>query len=315
MNKFKTLLSLVLSLVLIAMCIVGCSGGNKDFPTKAITIIVPFGSGGGTDLAARVLAEAATEILGRPVTVSNVTGGSGTVGTTDVANATPDGYTLIYNASGPMVTQPHIIEDIAYSLDDFVGIVATHYEPSSIAVGKNSPYQTIGDLVAGGSVEFGNTGPGTIHQIMQSEFIAQSGVDGKFLPFQGGSALVTALLGGHVQTLATVPSEYMAYIETGDIRPLAVSSGERLSTLPDIPTLKESGYDIDMTLDFFLLAPKGVPDDVLKTLRDGFTKAAESEKMKNFLDTSNQIYSLRDGDTIMAKLKSDYDLFEKLIKE
>ena len=313
MKKMKKMLAVVVAAIL-ALSMIGCSG-SEQFPDGDITIVVPFGSGGGTDLLARILAESAQEHLeDATVIVSNVTGASGTVGTGEVANSEPDGYNLIFNASGPMVVQPHLMEDLQYTIDDFKSIVCVASEPSCIAVRADSPYQTLDDLLAAqDELLVGNTGTGTVHYLFQSKFFADTEVPYKLIAFEGGAKLVTGLLGGEVDVMSTVVSEMYQYVESGEIRILAVSSAERSELYPDIPTVKEYGFDIDMSLDFFLQAPAEVPEENLNILIDSFGKDAESDAVKEYLTNAHVTASVVKGAEYDAKLKESSDAYAAIV--
>ncbi|WP_434309531.1 tripartite tricarboxylate transporter substrate binding protein [Hominifimenecus sp. rT4P-3] len=313
--KMKRKVLAAAAVAVMALGLMGCSS-KGEFPSENINMIVPFGSGGGTDLLARVLGDAAKEELGQSVVVTNVTGASGTVGTAQAAEAEADGYNLIFNASGPMVLQPHMMDDLRYSLASFRAVAGIASEPTCLAVKADSPYQTIEDLAAAsGTVTAGHTGVGTLHHLFQVQFFEKAGLDYKLVGFEGGAKLVTGLLGGNVDVISTVVSEMYSYVDSGEIRILAVSSPERSPLYPDIPTLKEKGFDIEMSLDFFLMAPKDTPDDVMKVLEEKFGKAAQSDAVKKFLETGHIGADYRTGSEMTEKLKQDSEMFAKIIAE
>lgn len=150
------------------------------------------------------------------------------------------------------------MEGLTYTADSFDYLFNVASEPTCIAVKGDSPYQTLDDLIAAGqsgTISLGNTGVGTLHYLFQIELFRQAGVDYKQVAFEGGAKLVTGLLGGNVDAISTVVSEMYDYVESGEIRILAVSTAERSDLYPDIPTVKECGYDLAMSLDFFVVAP------------------------------------------------------------
>lgn len=313
--KMKKSVLAAVAVAVMALGLMGCSS-KGEFPSENVNMIVPFGSGGGTDLLARVLGDAAKDELGQSVVVTNVTGASGTVGTAQAAEAEADGYNLIFNASGPMVLQPHMMDDLRYSLDSFRAVAGIASEPTCLAVKADSPYQTVEDLAAAGTtVTAGHTGVGTLHHLFQVQFFEEAGLDYKLVGFEGGAKLVTGLLGGNVDVISTVVSEMYSYVDSGEIRILAVSSPERSPLYPDIPTLKEKGFDIEMSLDFFLMAPKETPDEVMKVLEEAFGKAAQSDAVKQFLETGHIGADYRTGSEMTEKLKQDSEMFAKIITD
>jgi len=314
MRKLKKTAVILLS-GLLAFILTACSSGTDEFPSKNLDVVVPFGSGGATDLLARVLGDAAKDDLGQAVIVTNVAGASGTVGAAQVAEEDADGYHLLFCTSAPIILQTQIMDGIRYNLDSFKAIANIASEPTCLAVRADSPYQTIEDLVAAtATVTAGHTGVGTLHHLFQVKFFEEAGIDYKQIGFEGGAKLVTGLLGGNVDVISTVVSEMSSYVESGEIRILAVSTSERSDLYPDIPTLKEAGFDIAMSLDFFLLAPKDTPDEVVKVLEEKFLKAADSDAVKQYLDTGRIAASKMTGSELMEKLKADQEMFAEVIQ-
>ncbi len=301
-----------------AVTIMGAVSAHAEFPDQPITMIVPYGAGGGTDLTGRVLAREAEEYLDQPIAVINRAGASGTIGATEAANAKPDGYTLFFAPSDPMVTKPHQI-DVPYSLDDFRGIVGVSYAPSSIAVNTDSPWETLEDLLAekdtGRVIDRGHSGAGGIHHTLLEIFFQETGLQFRDVPFSGGADAITALRGGHVDLIGGTPGAMVPSIEAGEIRILALSAPERIDLFPDTPTFKDMGYDIVATVEWFLLAPKDTPDEIVELLEDVFTKAANSDEFQEFSDSRKQQKYVRTGDEIMDKLNGDFAFFGEIIKE
>lgn len=303
--------------VMLSLALAGSFAAPKDqWPRQTITMVVPFGAGGSTDLLARMLAKAAQGELGVPVIISNVVGGSGTVGTTQVAQAAPDGYTIEFVASGPLLTQPWLLPDLKYSLSDFQGIVGVSSDTSCIVVPASSKYKTIVDLINEKSkVIGGNTGAGTLHHLLQVAFFNKTGTPNTLVPFQGGAALNSAILGNQVNFGTSTPAEYIQSHKSGEVHILAVASSKRLAKLPDVPTFKESGLDIDLSLEFFLIAPAGLPKEVAAALEMAFMKAAKTKEVVDFVNTIGQDLNIRGGDELMKKLESDYKIFGELMTQ
>ena len=300
-----------------AITLTGVTSAQASFPDKPISIIVPYNPGGGTDTTGRFLANEAEKYLSQPVTVVNRAGASGTVGTAEAAGAKPDGYTLYFSASDALVTTPHSLK-VPYSVDNFRGIVGVSFAPSSIAVRTDSPWKTIEDLLAEKDsdkiINRGHSGAGGLHHTLLKSLFSQTGIKFRDIPFQGGGKTIAALRGGHVELIGGTPGAMVASIEAGEVRVLALSSPERLDTFPDIPTLKEKGLDIVATVEWYLLAPKDTPDDIVAILEEAFMKAASSDEFKAFTVTRKQVSLVRSGADIMTKLKSDSEIFGKIIK-
>ena len=289
-----------------------------DFPDKPITVIVPYGAGGGTDTTGRFLVNEAEKHFSVPVTVINRSGASGTVGTAEAAGAKPDGYTLYFGASDALVTTPHSLK-VPYSVDSFRGIVGVSYAPSSIAVRTDSPWKTLDDLLAEKGtdtvIDRGHSGAGGVHHTLLKSLFLETGIKFRDIPFQGGSKTIAALRGGHVDLIGGTPGAMVSSVEAGETRVLALSSPERLDAFPGVPTFKEKGLDIVATVEWYLLAPKDTPDDVVAVLEEAFMKAASSDEFKAFTVTRKQESMVRNGEDIMAKLKADSEFFGKIIKK
>ena len=254
----------MLALVAVAATVaaIGTASAQAEFPSKPITVIVPYGAGGGTDTTGRFLANAAEQYFSQPIAVINRSGASGTVGTAEAAAAAPDGYTLYFGASDALVTTPHSLK-VPYSVDDFRGIVGVSYAPSSIAVRTDSPWETLDDLLAEQGtdtvIDRGHSGAGGVHHTLLKSLFLETGIKFRDIPFQGGAKTIAALRGGHVDLIGGTPGAMVASIEAGETRILALSSPDRLDAFPGVPTFKEKGLDIVATVEWYLLAPKDTP--------------------------------------------------------
>lgn len=294
----------------------GSASRAADFPSKPIKIIVPYNAGGGTDLTGRFLVKEAEAHLNQPLAVINRSGASGTVGTAEAAGAKADGYTLYFGASDALVTTPHSLK-VPYTVDSFRGIVGVSYAPSSIAVRTDSPWETLEDLLAEKDtdtvVDRGHSGAGGVHHTLLKTLFQETGVKFRDVPFQGGSKTIAALRGGHVDLIGGTPGAMVASVDAGETRILALSAPERLEMFPDTPTFKEKGLDIIATVEWYLLAPKDTPDEVVAILEEAFTKAANSDGFKEFVVSRKQESLVRSGEDIMTKLKGDSEFFGKII--
>lgn len=310
---------LAMAVIAVASAVFSSSAAvAADFPDKPITVIVPYGAGGGTDTTGRFLVNEAEKHFSVPVTVINRSGASGTVGTAEAAGAKPDGYTLYFGASDALVTTPHSLK-VPYSVDSFRGIVGVSYAPSSIAVRTDSPWETLDDFLAEKGtdtvVDRGHSGAGGVHHTLLKSLFLETGIKFRDIPFQGGSKTIAALRGGHVDLIGGTPGAMVSSVEAGETRVLALSSPERLDAFPGVPTFKEKGLDIVATVEWYLLAPKDTPDDVVAILEEAFMKAASSDEFKAFTVTRKQESLVRNGEDIMTKLKADSEFFGKIIKK
>jgi tripartite-type tricarboxylate transporter receptor subunit TctC len=244
------------------------------YPEKPVTIVVAWGAGGATDILTRALQPAWSKNLGAELIIKNVTGAAGTIGTAEVAAAKADGYTIIVTPAGPMTTQPHM-RKLPYSVDSFAPIGRVSINPQVMMVAKESPYKSAKDLFdaikkSPGKILAGSTGAGTLPHI---GIIAmnQSGLDVKHLPFQGSVNVMKALLGNSVQVF----SDQSQLVPSFEVRPIATWSGSRLPEYPDVPTMKELGFDYDIYNWVGAYAPANTPPHVLTKLSDSLEKTVK----------------------------------------
>ncbi|GAE94480.1 tricarboxylate transport protein TctC [Gracilibacillus boraciitolerans JCM 21714] len=316
----KKLIVLLMVMVSFSSLLFGCTekaSSDKAYPDRPVRVIVSYGTGGSNDLTSRVLMEEVGKILGQPFNVENIAGASGTVGSTVASTAEPDGYTIFFAPTDPIAVQPNLI-DVEYSLDDFKGVAGVSYDASVLAVRADSPWETLDDLLKEENtdtvIDRGHSGVGGVAQIFLELFFGQTNIKTNDVPFDGGAAAITALLGGHVDVVGGTAGAMMPYIESGELRILAAASDERLDNLPDVPTFKEKGYDVSVGVEFFVLAPNEVPDDIVKTLETAVMEAAASEEFKAFVDERGQQLIIRNGGEIMEKNKKDFEMFNELLQ-
>ena len=252
-----------------------------QFPEKEITIIVNYGAGGATDLSTRTLARAAEEHLGVPLNVVNRSGGAGTIGPTVLANSPNDGYVIGVTSFSPMAIQP-ALREVPYTLDDFDVLGATGRYRYGLAVRADSEFQTLDDLIKAAQadkVTFSSAGPPNImalHQLGQ-----ETGGDFQWIPYQGGNAAVVALLSNEVDATSQNPTDIVKHVESGELRMLASLSPVRWSELPDVPTLMELGYDIQIDSWAGLSAPAGVDPERLAILENALSQAMNDPEVQS----------------------------------
>ncbi len=251
-------------------------GAQAQYPTKPITMIVPFPPGGVADIVGRPLAASMEKTLGQPVIVLNRPGAGGAVGMTAAARADPDGYTIlmalssisIFPVSDPLQNKP-----APYQISDFVPIALVTADPTVLVVSAASPYKTVADFVAGakanpGKINFSSSGIfGTLHVAMEM-FAGAAGIQLFHVPYQGGGPAVRALLSGEVQALASGPAAAVGQIQAGKMRALAGWGAKRLELMPELPTFKELGYkDVEFYIWSGVVAPAATPAEAQHKLR------------------------------------------------
>jgi len=259
-----------------------------DYPNHPVTMVVPFPPGGVADITGRPAAEAMGRFLKQTVVVENKAGAGGGVGMAYVAKAKPDGYTvLLALASISVIPEADKIlgRDPMYAYDQLIPVARFTADPTVLAVRGDGPYKSVKDLVDAAqkspkTIPYGSSGNyGTMHVPM--EMLSQSaGVKMLHVPFTGAGPAIVALLGGQVEALSTGPSTVIGHAKAGKVRILATWGDARHPALPDVPTLKELGYDVEFSLWVGLFAPKGTPAAATDRIRAETKKVVATEQFK-----------------------------------
>ncbi len=277
MKKVWSLLVVVLcSVVVIAGC--SSSGGKGAYPNKSVEFIIPFNAGGSSDLMVRAMEKQFTDVFGKSLTITNTGGAGGILGWNDLGDKTADGYT-IGSANTSMLLQP-LYGGTKYDyIEAFEPIALAATIPIVIAVQASSPFETIEDLIEHakanpGTLTYAHAGLGSITHVTAELFALEAGIQMEQVPFAGGGPALTALLGGHVDLISGNTGEFKAQIQDGAMRALAITQEHRIEdeVFKDVPTLMEKGFDVNLQVWQGVGAPKGLPDDVKKTLDEGFGK-------------------------------------------
>jgi len=261
---------------------------QEAYPSRPITMIVPFPPGGVADITGRPTAHVMGKLLKQSVVVQNKGGAGGSVGTAQAARSAPDGYTILMALSSISVLP--VADRLqgrtpAYELDQFAPIALISADPTVLVVRADGPYKTLKDLVEAakakpGTINYGSSGVyGTLHVAMEI-FADAAGIELFHIPYQGGGPAVAALLGGQIDALASGPSAAIGQIKGGKMRALAVWGDKRLASLPDVPSMKELGYAATFYTWSGLFAPAATPSPILMTLRDAVRRTAEDPEFK-----------------------------------
>ena len=266
---------------------------QKDWPTKSINLIVPFAAGGPTDSVARLIAVPMGQALGQTVVVENVPGAGGTIASTKVARAAPDGYTIYLHHMG-MATANALYDKLPYdpmTSFEYIGQVAD--VPMVLLGKKDLPANNFKELEAyiranGSKITMANAGPGAVSQLCGLLFQSRMGVKLTNIPYKGTGPALTDLLGGQVDLLCDQTTQTIPYIKDGRVKAFGVTSLERLSALPNVPTLSEQGLKgFEVKVWHGMYAPKGVPKPVLEKLNKALNAALNNPDVKKRLGDSN----------------------------
>ncbi|HVJ59285.1 MAG TPA: tripartite tricarboxylate transporter substrate binding protein [Burkholderiaceae bacterium] len=280
----RTLFALALSLTAVAAPL-GVQA--QAWPAKTVTLVVPFPPGGSTDTIARAIGPKLQERFNQTFIVDNKAGATGTIGATQVKRAAPDGHTFLVTSLGPLVIAPHLLKNVPYDAGkDFDFVTVAVQAPNVLVVPAASPHKTLADVLAfhkanPGKMTFASSGNGSSDHLTAELFWAQTGTSGVHVPYKGGAPAISDLLGGQVDASFQNINAVFQHVQSGKLRALAITSTARSSLLPNVPTLTESGVkDVDVYSWQAVVAPKGLPADVLKKMHDGVVAALQDPKVQ-----------------------------------
>ena len=312
--KFLVIAACLLLLIVSADSVLG----QSDYPTHPINILISYAPGGVVDISTRALLGKAEKTLGQPFVASNNGAGGATVATAIVGTQKPDGYNLLSTASAPLVRIPQY-RKVPYSLDDLVPIMQHASTQSGLVVPANSSFKTLKDLVEFAKknprkVTYSTLGVGSAMH-MSMEYIAkQEGITWTHVPYPGSMPAVTALLGGHV-IAASTSTEWKPFVLEGRLRLLATHGEKRMKNFPDVPTLKELGYDFYNDSTFLILAPKGTPMPIIKKLEAALHAAYNDPMYQEVLDKIDHVPAYLNSEDTKTFLETAYKLNSKWIAD
>ena len=311
--------------LLLAFCATWASSAavaQDVFPAHAITMIVPFPPGGVADVTGRPTAAAMEKIVKQPVVVSNRPGAGGAVGNAAVANAKPDGYTILMALSSVSVipaADALFDRKPAYALDQLAPIALVTADPTILTVHPSLPARSVKELVAlarakAGQLSYSSSGIyGALHLPMEM-FLHAAKLKMRHVPTTGGGPAITAVLGGHVDMTAGGPAAITPHVKTGKLRPLASWGPRRHEGFPDVPTFKELGYDIEYLIWAGIFVPKGTPENVTKVLRDTVRKAVEDGEFRAMMSKVNSPVYYLDAPDFMKFWQADAKRLAEVVK-
>jgi tripartite-type tricarboxylate transporter receptor subunit TctC len=297
-------------------------GAQDVFPSRAIQIVVPFPPGGVSDLVARPFAAALEKAIKQPVVVVNKTGASGNVGIQGVAVAKADGYTLLASLSTISVT-PEVDRILnrppAFKLEDFAPIALLASDPQVLVVRKEAPWMTASDLVADAKkrpnqIKYSHGGIYAIMHLAMELFTHAADIKLVQIPYAGGGPAMTALLGGHVEASTPGPQVVYPQVKAGALRALAVTGSKRLPGFPDVPTMKELGYDVDYYVWTGLFAPKATPPEVMKVLREATRQAGNSGEFRTAIENMRTTVTYLDADEFQVFWEKEIKTLSQVVR-
>lgn len=288
--------------------------------TSTIRVVVPFPPGGTMDILARVLTEQIGRAQGQTMVVENRSGGGSVIGTEAAARAAPDGNTVLMLANS-FVINPHL-KKLSYDpLTSFEPICYLVRTPNVLAVNTSSPHQTLGDLLDAarmkpGDLTLASVGPATTQHIAIEVFKRAANVNMTYVPYPGDAPAVNALLGGHVASILATITAVSGHVQAGKLRVLAVATSSRIESLPDLPTVAESGFkEYEADVWFGLVAPAKTPKDVVSQLAGWFSAAMRVPEVKAKLAAQGLLPVGTCGEDFAVHLRKQYDEYGRVIRE
>lgn len=266
------------------------TNAQTAYPARPVTLVVPFPAGSTTDLVGRLLAEELGKSLGQNVIVDNRGGAGGTIGTESVARAAPDGYTILMGTIGTHSINPAVYAKINYDpIADFAPIIQFGAAPNVLVVNPSLPINDVKDLVAymrarPGQVNYASSGNGTSNHLSGAMFAAREGLKATHIPYRGGAQAITDLLRGEVQFMFYHYLPLLPHIKEGKLRAIAITSARRIEALPDVPVMKEAGFDdFEVSAWFGVFAPAGTSPEIVGKLHTIISGIINSPEMKKSL--------------------------------
>lgn len=308
-------------LIILLFCAWNALGQEKKFPVNPINLYIGYPPGGGVGNAAQILAEGLKKNLNQPVMVNFKPGAAQAIAGDFVSKCKADGYSLLYVTETDFI--PKLIKDaslLKYSMDDFVSLGASPYSPYALAVNAESPWKTLDDLISHGrksppgTLSYGSVGVATTAHLSAELFSQLTGIALNHIPFQGGGPADTALMGGHVHMCFGSVGRFGARLRPGGgLRPLAILDKKRVPDFPEVPTMLEKGYDIQLLLWNGLHAPKGLPLEVKNVLVQGFEKTAKDQEMITALGKAGYYHFYLNPEEQDRQIQVDYKLLHGVL--
>ena len=315
----KKIIALILALAMV-MTLAACGGGasaGSDFSKMNVTAIVPYDAGGGTDAVMRGWADAAKDSF-KAITVENRSGAGGATGMLYGANAKNDG-SIITMITVELATLEAMGNNAGLTYSQFKPIMMVNSAASAITVkADDDRFNTLEDFIEyskSNEVQVGNSGIGAIWHLAAAGLAKVANTEFKHVGYDGANGAITDLLGGHIDAVAVSYAEVNSFVQSGDLKVLAVMANDRLEAIPDVPTAKECGYDAVLGTWRGLAVPASTPDETVAKLYEIFSNAANSDAFKEFMTNTNNVIDIMDGESFTALIASQLELYTALVDD
>ena len=294
----------------------------QNYPAKPIRMVIPFPPGGGTDILARLVSQKLTEANKWTVVPDNKAGAGGTLGITEAAKGAPDGYAMVMGQKDNLVVGPWMYKGLPWNpTKDFVAVAHVAWSPVIIATSVNSKYKTLADVVAAAkaapdTITYGSPGNGTTIHLAGDQFEKAAGIKMRHVPYKGSNPALMDALAGNVDLLVSSVPSAMAQVKAGKLRPLAVTSAKRSTSLPDVPTVAESGYKgFDMSTWYGLLMPAGAPAPIVAQMTGAVNKLLATPEMQKAIHDQGAEPLAMTPEAFSQQLQRDYQGMEKIVRD
>ena len=312
------------TLLIAAIALVAAGGvqAQSAYPNRAITMIVGFAPGGGTDAVARILAKSLGDSLGQQVVVENKAGAGGNIATEAVARAAPDGYTILLGSVGSLAVAPHVIANLGYApLRDFAPITMAVVFANVLVVQASLPIQSMADFVKlakdkPGTVTFGSSGILGAGHLAGELLKIRANIDLVHVPYKGGGPAMQGMLGGQVASIFATPVSSGGQVKAGKIRAIATTGTKRAALMPDVPTVAESGYPGFEAMNWYAyLAPAKTPKDIVERLNRELVKALNDPAVTELLHKQGLEPSPSSPAELAQYMEREYEVWGKVVKQ
>jgi tripartite-type tricarboxylate transporter receptor subunit TctC len=295
--------------------------GAQSYPTGPVRIVVPFPAGGGVDTTGRLIGQRLAEALGKPFVIDNRPGANGMIGSEIVAKSPKDGYTLMVNGAN-FVTTPSLYSKVTYDpIKDYEPISLLSVAPNVLVVHPSLPAKSVKELIAlakarPGQVNFAGSGSGSTPHLAAELFNTLASVKMVHVPYRGTGPAIVGLMSGEASVMFMPTTNAVQLVKAGKLRGLAVTSGTRLSVLPALPTVAESGLkNYESSQWYGMLAPAGTPAEILHVLNAHVVKIMQAADMKQRMTDSGNVAVGSTREAFAAHLKSEFDKWAKVIRQ
>lgn len=308
-------------IALFAAALAFAGAALAQYPERPIRIIVPFGPGGFTDVAARILQKELAPALGQSIIIENKPGAGSTIGTAEVSKAKPDGYTLVM-VSTTHVISPHLYRQMPYdALRDFTPVMKLAEGPYVLVVHPSLNVKTVGELIAAarrepGKIDYASSGNGSAQHLVGALFTTMANANLNHVPYKGSNQAMNDVVGGQVKVSFVGVPNALPNLNSGKLKALGVSTRKRYAELPDVPTIEEAGVPgYDATVWLGLLAPPGTPREIVQKLSTEITKVLSSAEARRLMASAGVDVAASSPEDFAKLLKSEHDRWGKVVKE